>query len=71
MPILTDWTQRFLEAYDIEFTDWVASVHEGALRGPSTWDGYAACVAADTVNASRGTSQFKKIEMIEKPDMYK
>ena len=71
MPIMVDWKDRFIEAYDIEFTEWVASVHEGKLKGPSTWDGYAACVAADALNASRGTSQFKKIEMIEKPDLYK
>lgn len=71
MPILVNWKERFVEAYDIEFNDWVAAVHEGKLRGPSAWDGYAACVAADALNASRGTSQFKKIEMIEKPDIYK
>jgi len=71
MPIMVDWKDRFIDAYDIEFNDWVSAVHEGKLRGPSAWDGYAACVAADALNASRGTSQFKKIEMIEKPDMYK
>lgn len=71
MPILVNWKERFVEAYDIEFNDWVSAVHDGALRGPSAWDGYAACVAADALNASRGTSQFKKIEMIEKPDIYK
>ena len=71
MPIMTDWKERFIEAYDIELTDWVASIHEGALRGPSSWDGYVACVAGDALNASRGTSQFLKVETIEKPDFYK
>lgn len=42
-----------------------------AQTGPSAWDGYAACVAADSLNASRGTGLFKKIEMIEKPALYK
>lgn len=70
MPIMVNWKYRFVEAYDIEMADWAASVHEGALRGPSAWDGYAACVAGDALNASRGTSQFRKVEMIEKPDIY-
>ncbi len=71
MPIMTDWKERFIEAYDIEFCAWVQSIENGALTGPSAWDGYIACVAGDALNASRGTSQFRKIETIEKPEMYK
>ena len=70
-PILTDWADRFIEAYDIEFAAWVQSASAGKLTGPSAWDGYAACVAADTLNSSRNTGEFLNIEMIEKPDMYK
>ena len=71
MPIMTDWKERFIEAYDIEFCDFVKAVENGKLTGPSAWDGYVACVAGDALNASRGTSEFKKIETIEKPEMYK
>ncbi|MBR3866686.1 MAG: Gfo/Idh/MocA family oxidoreductase [Butyricicoccus sp.] len=71
MPLLTDWKDRFIEAYDIELTEWVKAVSNGAPTGPSAWDGYAACVAADALNASRGTGLFKKIETIEKPELYK
>ena len=71
MPIMTDWKERFIEAYDIEFCKWVESVHAGKLTGPSSWDGYVACVAGDALNASRGTSQFLKVETMEKPEMYK
>src|SRR5574344_785190 len=70
MPIMTDWKERFIEAYDIEFCKWVESVHAGKLTGPSAWDGYVACVAGDALNASRGTSQFYKVETMEKPEMY-
>ena len=70
MPIMTDWKERFIEAYDIEFCKWVESIHAGVLTGPSAWDGYAACVAGDMMNASRGTSQFLKVETMEKPDLY-
>ena len=71
MPIMTDWKERFIEAYDIEFCKWVESVNAGKLTGPSAWDGYVACVAGDALNASRGTSQFLKVETMEKPEMYK
>lgn len=71
-PILTDWKDRFIEAYDIELTHWVKTLEEkGEPDGPSTWDGYAACVAADTLNRSRGTNQFLPIEMMDKPALYK
>ena len=43
----------------------------GKLTGPSSWDGYVACVAGDALNASRGTSQFLKVETMEKPELYK
>ena len=71
MPIMTDWKERFIEAYDIELIDFVRAVHAGKLTGPSAWDGYVACVAGDALNASRGTSQFHKVETIEKPELYK
>lgn len=70
MPILTDWKDRFIEAYDIELTEWVKAVAAGAPTGPSAWDGYAACVAADALNRSRGTGTFLPVEMIEKPALY-
>lgn len=69
-PILTDWKDRFIEAYDIELTRWVQALRAGAPDGPSAWDGYAACVAADALNRSRGTGQFLSIEMMEKPALY-
>lgn len=70
-PLLTDWADRFIEAYDIELQDWVKAVLSGGPTGPSSWDGYAACVAADALNRSRGTNQFLPVQMIEKPDFYK
>lgn len=70
-PILTDWSERFIEAYDIEIAEWVQAVTDGKLTGPSSWDGYAACVAADTLNRSRGTDRFFEVAMIEKPALYR
>lgn len=70
-PILTDWKDRFIEAYDIELTEWVKSLAAGGPTGPSAWDGYAACVAADALNRSRGTGQFLPIAMMDEPALYK
>lgn len=70
-PLLTDWKDRFIEAYDIELTQWVQAVENDHLTGPSAWDGYVACVAADALNRSRGTGVFYPIETIEKPDLYR
>ena len=50
---------------------WTVMDAAGKLTGPSSWDGYVACVAGDALNASRGTSQFMKVETMEKPEMYK
>lgn len=71
MPILTDWKERFIDAYDIELADWVKCVNEDNLSGPSAWDGYVACVAGDACNASRGTGRFLPVETMEKPEIYK
>ncbi|MGL6199057.1 MAG: Gfo/Idh/MocA family protein [Lachnospiraceae bacterium] len=70
-PLLTDWADRFIEAYDIELQDWVNAAESGKPAGPSSWDGYAACVAADILNRSRGTGEFMPVDMIDKPEMYK
>ncbi|MFM9442889.1 Gfo/Idh/MocA family protein [Streptomyces acidiscabies] len=43
--VLTDWVERFRDAFDTEFREWVAGVGAGAApAGPSAWDGYAATV---------------------------
>ncbi|WP_394925526.1 Gfo/Idh/MocA family protein [uncultured Robinsoniella sp.] len=70
MPILTDWSQRFIQAYDIELNEWVQAVKNNGGYGPGSWDGYAACVAADTLNRSRNTGRFMEIQMMPKPDLY-
>lgn len=70
VPILADWSQRFIEAYDIELSQWVKSVINCSYNGPGAWDGYAACAAADALNKSRNTGRFLDIQMIDKPDFY-
>ncbi|GAB3972020.1 Gfo/Idh/MocA family oxidoreductase [Actinoallomurus acanthiterrae] len=53
--VLTDWVDRFADAFDTEFREWIAGVAAGdAPTGPSAWDGYAATVISNaTVEARR------------------
>ena len=70
--IYNDWTQRFIQAYDTEFSEWAASVEAGKLVGPSSWDGYAACVGADACNTARNTGAYMlPIELPETPEFYR
>jgi myo-inositol 2-dehydrogenase / D-chiro-inositol 1-dehydrogenase len=41
-----DWRERFAHAFDAELQQWVDAAVGGAAAGPSSWDGYAATVAA-------------------------
>ena len=61
----------FIEAYDIEFTTWVKALLAGAPDGPSSWDGYVACVTADALIRSRQTGQPEAVELMEKPALYR
>ena len=45
--LLTDWKDRFIDAYDVELQAFINDVKAGQLSGPSARDGFAASVAAD------------------------
>ncbi|CAM5450623.1 Inositol 2-dehydrogenase/D-chiro-inositol 3-dehydrogenase [Streptomyces purpurascens] len=52
--VLQDWKDRFAEAFDTEFREWVATVAAGTEpTGPSAWDGYAAPVISDAAVRSQ------------------
>lgn len=68
--LLTEWSKRFLEAYDIELQDWGKSLVSGKITGPSAWDGYVACVTADALIRSIETKQPEKVATIEKHSWY-
>ena len=70
--IYNDWTLRFVEAYDTEFAEWIESIENGGPVGPTSWDGYAACVAADAVNRARNEGKYMMpIELAETPEFYR
>jgi myo-inositol 2-dehydrogenase / D-chiro-inositol 1-dehydrogenase len=68
--IPVDWRERFIEAYDQEFREWIVAASEGTATGPSTWDGYAATLVADAALRAVASGAVEPINMIEKPGLY-
>jgi len=66
----TDWKQRFIEAYDVEFEDWVSSTLRGEVNGPTAWDGYVAAVTADALVRSQTTGEVVDIATGKTPEFY-
>lgn len=69
--IYSDWSQRFIEAYDTEFREWVDSIQKDGPHGPSAWDGFLACVTADTLIKARNEKRILPITVPERPAFYK
>ncbi|MBP6768837.1 MAG: Gfo/Idh/MocA family oxidoreductase [Reyranella sp.] len=65
-----DWRERFIEAYDQEFREWIAAAGAGTATGPSTWDGYAATLVADAALRAAASGRLEKIAMRDKPALY-
>jgi myo-inositol 2-dehydrogenase/D-chiro-inositol 1-dehydrogenase len=68
--ILTDWKQRFIDAYDVELQEWIHSVAAGKASGPSSWDGYATAVAADACVEAQRTGKIVAIGTTARPAFY-
>ncbi|WP_342588480.1 Gfo/Idh/MocA family oxidoreductase [Rhizobium sophoriradicis] len=64
-----DWRERFVEAYDQEFREWIAAASEGTAGGPSTWDGYAATLVADAALRAVSSGGLEPVNMIPKPTL--
>lgn len=68
--VLMDWKDRFIESYDIELQDFIRGCENDAVGGPSSWDGYAAAVAADAAVAAQESGQVEAVVMVERPAFY-
>jgi len=66
----SDWRERFLRAYDVEFQDWINAATAGTSTGPSSWDGYAATVVSDAGIEALRTGQRGTVSLGERPDLY-
>lgn len=65
-----DWRERFIEAYDQEFREWIVAASQGTATGPSTWDGYAAALTADAALRAASSGRLERVAMIAKPALY-
>ena len=65
-----DWRERFIEAYDQEFREWIVAAGAGTATGPSAWDGYAATLVADAALRAVDSGAREPVSMIEKPALY-
>ncbi|MDG9669938.1 Gfo/Idh/MocA family oxidoreductase [Hahella sp. CR1] len=68
--VLTDWKQRFIDAYDSELQAFIKDIQNGALSGPSAWDGFAAAIAADACVKAQDSGRIETIEMPTRPAFY-
>jgi myo-inositol 2-dehydrogenase/D-chiro-inositol 1-dehydrogenase len=68
--IPADWRERFIEAYDQEFREWIVAAAGGGAAGPSTWDGYVATLVADAALRAVESGRFEPIAMVTKPALY-
>ena len=68
--ILMDWKQRFIDSYDVELQEWIASTQAGVVHGPTAWDGYFAAVTADACIAARHSGQVVPISIADRPAFY-
>ncbi|WP_246827709.1 Gfo/Idh/MocA family protein [Rhizobium croatiense] len=65
-----DWRERFIEAYDQEFREWIVDASKGTAGGPSTWDGYAATLVADAALRAVTSGGLEPVNMTPKPKLY-
>jgi myo-inositol 2-dehydrogenase / D-chiro-inositol 1-dehydrogenase len=68
--IPVDWRERFVDAYDQEFREWIVAAAHGTAAGPSTWDGYAATLVADAALRAVDSGGIERIAMRNKPALY-
>lgn len=68
--ILTDWKDRFIDAYDVELQAFINDATAGKLQGPSAWDGYAASVAADACLKAQESGAIEPVELPPRPAFY-
>ena len=69
-PICRDWSQRFVEAYNVELREWINAVKAGRVDGPNSWDGYVGSVTAAAASRARDTRQVVQVELEPCPAFY-
>ncbi len=65
-----DYSTRFVDAYNLEFQEWIDDCKAGKITGPSAWDGYCCQVAAAAASLARETQEIQPVVYDEKPAFY-
>jgi myo-inositol 2-dehydrogenase/D-chiro-inositol 1-dehydrogenase len=61
---------RFRAAYDREVQAWVDAAHQGAIGGPSAWDGYLAALACEAGVQALRSGGAVPVRLPERPPFY-
>lgn len=62
---------RFVDAFDTEFREWIATVEAGTEpTGPSAWDGYAATVISNATVEALTSGRVVDTGMKPRPAFY-
>ena len=69
-PICSDWSERFVDAYNIEFQEWINACIAGRVDGPTSWDGYVGQFTAKAASHARDTQTVVSIELEACPAFY-
>lgn len=67
----SDWSTRFVDAYNVEIQEWIDACKSGYVEGPSAWDGYVGQVTAKAASKARDSQTTVVIQCEEIPDFYK
>ncbi len=68
--ITKDFRDRFMQAFDLEFQEWVHAVRRGGTTGASAWDGYAAAAVCEAGLDALADERRTVVDMVDKPDFY-
>ncbi|QEM83478.1 Gfo/Idh/MocA family oxidoreductase [Halomonas binhaiensis] len=69
-PVMTHWKDRFIDAFNVEFQEWIDATAQGKRQGPTAWDGLVAAVTSDACVKARHSGQIEPIKLPERPAFY-
>jgi len=70
VPIASNFGDRFAQAYRTELGMWVEGVCAGEVRGPDSWDGYAAIAVAEACLESLEKGGHVQVQLACRPHLY-
>ena len=69
-PAVSDFRDRFADAYRRQLQAWVTAVTDGGVCGASAWDGYAAGVTAQTCLQAAEERCTVAVTLPQRPALY-